>query len=154
MSEAKITQARTFFSLACRVEENIRAAPARIWRLLTDARDFPRWNSTVTGIEGRIGEGERLRLHAPGTNRTFAPRVSGVVPDERMTWTGGVAPLFKGVRTFELMKRDDGTTDFVMQERFTGLMLPLAKGSLPDFGPVFARFADDLRSEAERPGAG
>ena len=31
-----------------------------------------------------------------------------------------------------------------------GLMLPLVKGSLPDFGPVFERDASDLKEEAER----
>jgi hypothetical protein len=29
-------------------------------------------------------------------------------------------------------------------------MLPLIKGSLPDFGPVFERYASDLKREAER----
>jgi len=29
------------------------------------------------------------------------------------------------------------------------LMLPLLKGSLPDFGPVFARYANDMKREAE-----
>jgi len=29
-------------------------------------------------------------------------------------------------------------------------MLPLAKGSMPDFGPVFEHFASDLKREAER----
>ena len=33
------------------------------------------------------------------------------------------------------------------------LMLPLAKRSMPDFGPVFARYATDLKQEAERAGA-
>ena len=67
-----------------------------------------------------------------------------------MTWTGGFAPIFKGVRTFTLRPRDDGSTDFAVEERFSGLMLPLVKGSLPDFGPVFASYANDLRREAER----
>jgi hypothetical protein len=141
--------------MACGVELNIRTAAAPIWNLLTDAKDFPRWNSTVTKVEGQIREGGRLRLHVPGTQRTFTPRVSGVVPDERMTWTGGFFPLFKGVRTFELRPRDDGSTDFVMQERFSGLMLPFVRGSMPDFGPVFERYANDLKREAEvrRPGS-
>jgi hypothetical protein len=117
---------------------------------LTDAQGFPRWNSTVSSIEGQIRDGERLRLRAPGTDRTFTPTVSGVVPNERMTWTGGFAPLFRGVRTFALQQRDDGSTDFAMEERFSGLMLPLAKGSLPDFGPIFERYANDLKREAER----
>jgi hypothetical protein len=76
-------------------------------------------------------------------------RVSGVVPNERMTWIGGFAPLFKGVRTFELKPRNDGSTDFVMGEHFSGLMLPMAKGSLPDFGVVFAHYASDLKNAAE-----
>jgi len=63
-----------------------------------------------------------------------------------MTWTGGVAPIFKGVRTFLLKPRNDGSTYFAMEERFSGLMLPLVKGSMPDFG----RFAGDSKREAER----
>jgi hypothetical protein len=75
------------------------------------------------------------------------------VPNERMIWTGGFALIFKGIRTFGLTSRNDGSTDFTMRERFTGLMLPLVKGSMPDFGPVFARFASDLKRAAERPAA-
>ena len=144
-----ITQARSTFSLSCRVEVNIRAAAERIWSLLTDAKGFPRWNSTVTNIEGEIREGGRLRLHVPGTSRTFTPTVSGFVANQHMTWTGGFAPMFTGVRTFELKPRSDGSTNFVMEERFSGLMLPLVKGSMPDFGPVFASYANDLKRAAE-----
>ena len=153
MKEPKVTQTHSAFSMACGVEVNIRAQAESIWSLLTDAKDFSRWNSTVTSIEGQIREGERLRLRVPGADRTFKPKVSGVVPNERMTWTGGFAPMFKGVRTFELRPRNDGSTDFAMEERFSGLMLPLLKGSLPDFGPVFARYANDLKREAERANA-
>jgi hypothetical protein len=151
MEQPTITRTRGGFSMSCGVAVTIRAPAARIWQILTDADGFPRWNSTITKIEGRIQAGERLRLHVPGTTRTFTPTVSDVVPDERMTWAGGVAPLFRGVRTFRLTPRPDGATDFAMQERFSGLMLPLAKGSMPDFGPVFECFAGDLKREAERP---
>jgi hypothetical protein len=149
MKMAGITQSRGVFSMACGVVLNIRAPAATIWSLLTDAEGFPRWNSTVTRVEGEIREGQQLRLSVPGTDRTFTPRVSGVVAGERMTWTGGFSPVFKGVRTFELSPCDDGSTDFVMEERFSGLMLPFVRGSMPDFGPVFERYANDLKHEAE-----
>ncbi|HMK91944.1 MAG TPA: SRPBCC domain-containing protein [Thermoleophilia bacterium] len=148
MDRPKIRQTRSTFSMACRVEANIAASPAIIWGLLTDAQDFPHWNSTVTRIDGQIREGERIRVHAPGTDRTFTPTVSGVVPDRRMAWIGGSA-LMKGVRTFDLKPRSDGSTDFVMQESFSGLLLPLARRSMPDFGPIYARYADDLKRAAE-----
>ena len=149
MEEPRITKASGLFSMSCRVEVTIRVGAERVWRLLTDSKAFPTWNSTVSSIEGDITEGQRLRIHVPGTARTFTPIVSGVVPSERMTWTGGFAPMFKGVRTFELKSRSDGSTGFAMEERFSGLMLPLAKGSMPDFGPVFSAYANDLKRAAE-----
>src|SRR5262245_17111485 len=150
LNRPQVSQTRGTFSLVCRVEVRIQATPVRVWALLTDAPNFPRWNSTITGIDGQIGDGQRIRIHAPGTNRTFTPRISIGVPNGRMTWTGGFAPLFKGVRTFELTPSGVSSTIFVMQERFSGLMLPLIGRSLPDFGPVFERYAHDLKREAER----
>ena len=136
----------------CAVEVRVRARADVVWRILSDAERFPRWNSTVTQIEGTIRDGARLRLRVPGTDRTFTPRVQVLRQNECMTWTGGFAPLFLGVRTFMLTPCGDGTTDFVMQERFSGVILPLVRRSLPNFGPVFATFARDLKREAERPG--
>lgn len=39
--------------MSCSVEIDIRSNAEIVWNVLTDARDFPRWNSTVTGIEGQ-----------------------------------------------------------------------------------------------------
>lgn len=150
MTQATFTQTLTAFSMTCRVSINIRAKVDAVWQLLTDAEGFPRWNSTVTSIEGVIREGGRLRLHVPGTKRTFTPKVSSVVPNERMTWSDGFAPMFRGVRTFILTPRPDGSTDFAMEERFSGLMLPLLKKVLPNFQPIFESYASDLKNEAER----
>jgi len=150
MTEPTITQRRSVFSLSCRVDVAVHAGAERIWALLTDARGFPRWNSTVARIEGDIREGGTLRVHVPGTDRVFTPRISELVPNERMTWTGGLTPVFKGMRTFELHPRVDGATDFTMAECFSGLLIPFVTRSMPDFGSVFARYANDLRREAER----
>jgi hypothetical protein len=136
--------------LLCRVEVSIQSPPERIWTLLTDTQGFPRWNSTVSAIDGEIRDGQRIRIHVPGTARTFTPLISDVVADTRMTWTGGFAPLFKGVRTFELTRQPGGSTTFSMEERFSGLMLPLVGRAMPDFAPVFERYAADLKQEAER----
>jgi uncharacterized protein YndB with AHSA1/START domain len=125
MDEPKVTQTHKAFSMTCGVEVNIRASAARIWSILTDAKGFPRWNSTVTGIDGRIREGEKIRVHAPGTDRTFTPRIAGVVPNRRMSWIGGSALLFKGVRSFELKPRKDGSTDFAIALTVTGLVAAL-----------------------------
>lgn len=139
------------FQISCEVTSNIRASADRIWALLTNASDFPRWNSTVTSIDGAIALGERLELRVKAApTRTFKPRVTKFDAQRSMEWSDGMAPMFKGVRTFTLTPKGDGSTDFSMVEVLAGWMLPLIKGSLPDFRPSFAAYAADLKREAER----
>jgi len=149
MEAPRYTQSRTAFSMTTAVTVDIQASPDIVWTILTNAKEFPRWNSTVSGIEGEIREGERLRVHAPGTKRTFTPKVSDVAPNQHMTWASGASGIFRGVRTFEL-HAVDGSTGFTMTERFSGLMFALARRSLPDFRPIFEAYAADLKREAER----
>jgi hypothetical protein len=137
---------RLDFSIRC----EIHAPPERIWALLTDARRFPEWNSTVTSLEGEIALGQKLALKVPlDPKRTFKPKVTKLVPNEEMEWSDGFAPMFKGVRTFTLTPRGPGVTEFAMREVFSGLMLPMIRGSLPDFAPAFETYAADLKRAAE-----
>jgi hypothetical protein len=48
-----------------------------------------------------------------------------------------------------LTPKGDGSTDFTMSEVFSGAMLPLIAGSLPDFAPEFEKYAADLKRAAE-----
>ena len=145
------TKTASTFRMTCSVTANIRAPKDRIWALLTDAPGFPRWNTTVKRIGGTIALGQKLELEVPAApGRTFKPKVTAFDPGKSMIWSDGAAPMFKGVRSYELAARPDGTTDFTMTEVFSGMMLPMIKGSLPDFGPVFETYAADLKREAER----
>jgi hypothetical protein len=152
-TSGKARKTNKTFRTECAVGINIRASPKTIWTLLTNAQDFPRWNSTVQSIEGPIALGQKLALRVPvAPGRVFRPKVTGFEPDARMVWSDGAAPMFKGVRTFTLAPCADGSTDFAMVEILSGVMLPMIKGSLPDFGPPFEKYAADLKSEAERSG--
>jgi len=129
---------------------NIKARPDRVWALMTNAADFPRWNSTVKSIEGRIALDQTIKLIASiAPTRTFNLKVIEFVPEKRMVWSDGNA-MFKGVRTYTLSPKADGSTDFTMSEVYTGLMLPMIAGSLPDFAPAFEQYVSDLKREAER----
>ena len=66
-----------------------------------------------------------------------------------MIWRDGRMPMFRGTRTFTLTTTNPDSTQFSMTEEFTGLMLPLLRRSLPHFGPVFDRYAEDLRRACE-----
>ena len=83
----------------------------------------------------------------PGAARAYVEhQVATKEPVTRWYYLG---PMFRGERTFTLTPRGDGTTDFSMVEVFSGVMLPMIKGSLPDFVPVFEHYARDLKREAE-----
>jgi uncharacterized protein YndB with AHSA1/START domain len=149
-NSAKAVKTSSTFRMDIQVSTTIQASTDRVWALLTDAAGFPSWNSTVTSIEGDIKEGGALAMRVPvAGERVFKAKVSNVVPGRSMTWSDGMAPMFKGVRTFTLTPNGDGSTVFQMKEEFSGLMLPMIKGSLPDFVPVFETYADDLKRAAE-----
>lgn len=150
-TNGKATSTRSVFSMEVAVSIHIQAEPEYLWALLTNANDFPRWNSTILRIDGTIAMGEKIRLIASiAPQRTFKLKIVEFIPNQKMVWQDGAAPMFKGIRRFTLTPQADKSTDFTMVETFFGLMMPLVAGSLPDFRPVFEQYAADLKREAER----
>jgi hypothetical protein len=132
----------------------IKATPERIWALLTDAPHYTDWNTTVDRVEGTIAPGETIKVFVkvnPG--RAFPVKVIEFKPGERMVWSGGMPlGLFKGERTYTLAPAGNGETSFKMREEYTGPMLGMIWGSIPDLGPAFQEFAQDLKRKAESSG--
>ncbi|KIG14295.1 hypothetical protein DB30_06897 [Enhygromyxa salina] len=134
--------------LEYRVGVTINAPPEAVWALLTNAANFPLWNSTVTSIEGTIAEGQRIKLKAKvAPDRVFPLLVSTFEPHRRMVWEDG-NKIFKGVRTFTL-ESNGTTTTVTMAEVLTGAFLPKIAPKLPDFAPSFEAFASDLKQAAQ-----
>ncbi len=147
--DGKALKERTTFRMEVGVATVINAPVSRVWDLLTNAADIPRWNSTVESVKGSIAHGETIRLRVKvAPNRVFKLKVTEFEPQRRMVWSDGFAPMFRGERTYKLDERD-GKTTFSMIEVFSGLMLPMIAGSLPDFGPPFEEMTRDLKRAAE-----
>jgi hypothetical protein len=128
----------------------IHAPPEKIWGILTHGAAWPEWDPYCEKIEGRVAPGEKIKAFSklsPG--RAFPVKVSEFIPNERMTWTGGMPlGLFKGVRTFTLTPKGDNT-EFTLHEVFSGPMLALIGGSIPDMTEAFQKFVAGLKSRAE-----
>ena len=152
MASGKATRTKSTFSMQYRVQNNIKASPEKIWALLTDAAAYPEWNSTVVRVEGNIVQGEKIKVFAKiSPDRAFPVTVAQLEAPSKMVWQGGMPlGLFKGVRTFSLEAQDDGSTNVSMVENFSGLMVPLMAGSMPDLRPAFEGFAADLKTKAEK----
>lgn len=150
-SFGKATKTRTTFRLECSVSNNIKASPEKIWNLLTDAGNYTKWNRTLESLEGNISLGGTVKMKVPqAPGRIFKVKVKEFTPNKSMLWQDGFAPMFMGRRYFTLQPGIDGNTVFTMSEIFSGLMLPMIAGKLPDFAPIFEQYAADLKSAAEK----
>ena len=129
----------------------IKARAETIWSLLTDAAGYPKWNSTVEKVEGRIEPGGKVIVYAKAApGRAFPLTVAEFEPGRRMVWAGGIPlGLFTGKRTYTLTPTKDGTVEFAMREEFGGLLAPLITRSIPNLQPAFDAFAADLKRQAE-----
>lgn len=127
------------------------AAPAdKVWALLTDAESFTQWNSTVKKLDGKIALDEKIHLVSiDAPDKTFDLKVSTLEQPKHMVWEDG-GSMFLGVRNFTLLPNETGGTRFVMSETFSGGMLGMIEGSLPDFNKSFGKFAADLKTAAEK----
>ena len=126
-------------------------APAEaVWAVLTDGSKWPEWDPFCEKIEGTIALGNKIKAFtklSPG--RAFPVKVAEFVPNERMTWTGGMPlGLFKGERTF-VLESNGATTDFELRERFSGPMLRIIGGSIPDMTEAFNAYVAGLKSRVE-----
>jgi hypothetical protein len=111
-------------------QAEINAPPARVWALLTDFSATPSWNPFIRSIEGRLAEGERLKveIQPPGQGAmTFQPVLLAVKPQRELRWLGSVfaKSLFSGEHAFVLENLAGERTRFTQSERFSGLLAPL-----------------------------
>jgi len=150
MADKGAKSSATTFEMQTSVAANIKAPADRIMGLLTDSKNFTKWNSTVISVDGEIKKGETIRLVSKlDPKRTFKLKVAEQTPTT-LIWKDGFAPMFSGVRTFTLQTNSDGSTDFTMTEVFKGIMLPMIQGSLPDFKENFEQYAADLKKASEK----
>lgn len=141
----KAATTKTTFSRETAVSIAIQADASIIWSLLTNANDFPRWNSTVVSIGGNIALGETIQLISTlDPKRTFKLKVKEFEADKKLVWGDAM-----GNRVYTLSKNDQGHTVFSMSEKIGGLMFPLFSGFIPPFDASFEQFAADLKKEAE-----
>lgn len=132
-------------------EVNIDASAQTVWNILTDASSYQEWDPNMISLDGTIAPGETLTITTKlDPNRAFKPKVEVFEPNRKMVWKSGMPlGLFSGERTFTLTPQGDDSVKFAMKEEFSGLLLPLFGGSIPDMNPVFDEFGKALKQRAE-----
>jgi hypothetical protein len=136
---------------------DIDAAPSVVWSVLTATAEYPSWNPFILRLEGQLREGERLGVRiqpSGGRAMNFKPTALAVRPDRELRWLGHllVPGLFDGEHRFLLEEAGEGRTRFTQAERFTGLLVPLFRGTLEKTEAGFEQMNEALKRKAE--GAG
>lgn len=136
---------KKLFSRETEVAIDIRARPQDVWSVLTNATEYPRWNTTVVSLDGQIALGERIQLKSVlDPKRTFKLKVLELEAPRRMVWGDAM-----GKRTYEITEKDSSTVTFSMREKIGGPLFPLFAGMIPPFDEVFDKFAADLKKKTE-----
>ena len=134
------------FSRETSVSAEINTSKDKIWSILVDGPNYPKWNSTVTSIEGKIEQGCSIKLKSTlDPKRTFKLKVKEFDPSSKLVWGD---PM--GNRTYTLNENANGGTTFTMVEKIGGPIFPLLASKIPSFDESFEKFAADLKNEAER----
>jgi len=137
-------------SLVYEASTTIEASPATVWSVLVDTAKWPEWDPFCIRIDGHVALGKKVTAWTKlSPDRGFGVKVTQLDENEKMVWSGGMPlGLFKGVRTYALTERGD-ETEFSMREEFTGPMLFMIKGSIPDMTEAFEAFVNGLKERAE-----
>lgn len=141
----KATTVKKTFSRETSISAIIKADPAIVWALLTNAADYPRWNKTVVSIDGTIAPGETIRLKSTlDPKRVFKLKVKEFEPEKKLVWGDAM-----GNRIYTIAKTGIATVEFTMAEKIGGPLFPLFAGMIPSFDESFEQFAACLKAESE-----
>jgi uncharacterized protein YndB with AHSA1/START domain len=144
-STGKAVTIKKTFSRETAISIDIQADKSIIWALLTNASDYPRWNSTVISIDGTITKGGKIQLKSTlDPKRVFKLSVKEFEADSQLIWGDAM-----GKRVYTLKSIGNGLTNFTMNEKIGGPVFPLFAKMIPPFDKSFEQFASDLKKEAE-----
>ena len=104
-----------------------------MWDVLTDFSAYREWNPYME-IEGTLRVGIKLTVRmgadrGRGRGMVFKPAVLAAVPGEELRWLGklGLGGIVDGEHFFILKRNADGSTHLTHGERYSGVLVALAK---------------------------
>jgi hypothetical protein len=133
----------------------IDASPERIWQVLTDFEDHPRWNPFIQSIEGEKVPGRKITvfIKPPGSNgMVFRPVILKFNSGREFRWKGklGITGIFDGEHYFILEPISDSQTRFIHGEQFSGILVNLMGNTLEKTREGFTLMNEALKQESEK----
>lgn len=132
----------------------VNAPVNHVWNVLTNFREYPRWNPFIKEIKGDPKPGDKIEVRiqpASGKPMVFKPVVLKNEKEREFRWKGIflIPGLFNGEHYFKLEALPDGTTRFIHGEIFTGILPPLLGGMLRETEQGFNAMNQALKQQCE-----
>lgn len=108
----------------------IKGSPSEVWSEFSAFHTYQDWNPFITNVKGNVKVAEKIHVSIDGMN--FKPKILTLKQDSSLSWRGRVLfpGLFDGTHSFELKDNHDGTTTFIQNEHFSGILVPFFKSKL------------------------
>ena len=131
----------------------INASPDKVWAILNDFNNYPKWNPFIKSIKGEVKVGNKItvRIEPPNTKgMTFKPKVLAYETNKELRWIGHLlfTGLFDGEHKFVLIDNENGTTTFRQSEKFKGIFVGLL--SIENTKKGFEAMNEKIKELAER----
>ena len=112
-----------------RTEIEINASAEKVWRVLSDFENFPKWNPFVTKVIGKpkVGEILEIEVQLPESRKMeFTPKVLRAEPNKELRWVG-TTPLnsFRGEHFYQIEPLGENKSRFIHGEHFSGWLVRL-----------------------------
>ncbi len=137
-----------------RTSIDIAATAERVWQVLTQLQDYPRWNPFIPEASGELRVGGRLQIviAPPGKKpMNFAPKILACDEGKEFRWIGRMLMpgIFDGEHRFVIEAREGGVR-LLHGEKFSGLLIPFFwPGMGAEIRSGFEAMNIALKAEAE-----
>lgn len=128
----------------------IKATPEKVWSVLTNFKEYPKWNPFVRSLTGNVKVGNKIKVVLQGM--TFKPEVLVYESNKEFRWLGHLifSGLFDGEHSFVLIDNGNGTTTFKHSEKFNGILVGLFSKKLDkETKSGFESMNQSLKEKAE-----
>lgn len=127
----------------------------KVWDVLMNFDNYPKWNPFITSISGEPKLGSRLTvsINPPGgKGMTFKPNILTLEANKEFRWKGklGINGIFDGEHYFILESVNKDITKFIHGEKFSGLLVPFVRKMLDKTQKGFQLMNESIKKECER----
>ena len=144
-----MTEIKTFTDIDAPVD--------KVWKILTDFGNFPKWNPLIPKIDGRAGSGEKLTisLRTPvGAPIELQVTIVEFTKNKKLEWQGKspfIEAILQGDHYFTLDRISETKTRFHHGEKFAGWLEVILSGVIIEYGtPLYSEMNLAFKKECEK----